>query len=289
MKFDLFINFAISELKMLKFIEHFFRGDPESMDHRTHEQYYCLNKNINNKYINKILIPTFSEKSFRLLSKACQVENWKEKIEFLDLKTSNDILIPENGTFWNFSEISKTYLNNGGENILIISNSDIEFNESLKISEIFNFDNTAICLSAWNVENFSSTFIHPKPFQEACSSQDCWIFKPTKKIKNIKVPIGTHLCESRIANNLERIGLKTVNPSYSIITKHIHRNHQPKATHNRFLPTFEKAVQENPETISRILDNTSLVPPVCISLTQEYNSCFRSGHHGIRGHSFSLK
>jgi len=273
MKFDLFINFLISET---------------TDTGRVYEQHYCINKNLKNQHINKILIPKASEDSFRFLNKTSKLENWEEKVEFLELKTSNDILAPEGEIFWNFSEISKSYLDNGGKNTLIISNSDIEFNNSLMLAEKFDFNDTAICLSAWNVENLSLTFIHPKPFQEACSSQDCWIFKPTRETENIKVPIGTHLCESRIASNFNRIGLKTVNPSYSIIAKHIHQNHQPKATHDRFLPTFEKASQENPEVIHKILDNTSLVPPICINLIQNYNSCFRSGHHGIRGHSFSL-
>jgi hypothetical protein len=281
MKYDLFLNFFLGTINAT----------------REYELHSCLKKNLNNQYINKIIIPESSRVIFSEFAdlkiahqgKVSELKNWEDRIEFLDVKSSEDILIPDGGTFWNFSDICEGYLDNGGQNRLIISNSDIEFNETLKIADDFDLNTTALSLSAWNVEGFSLTFIYPKPFDLACSSQDCWIIKPARKIKDIKVPIGTHLCESRIANSFKQVGLKTVNPSYSIITRHIHQNHNPKSTHERFRATFENMARTHPHLIAEILENTCLIPPTCTSLTKEYNACFRSEHHGIRAHSFNSK
>jgi hypothetical protein len=98
--------------------------------------------------------------------------------------------------------------------ICILSNSDIYFDDTLKLLNNTNYDNIFIALSRYE---------HDKLYNKALS-QDSWIFMSPLKvnIKNLGFCFGILGCDNRIAYIAHEHKYKVINPSKTIKSHHLH-------------------------------------------------------------------
>jgi hypothetical protein len=116
-----------------------------------------------------------------------------------------------------FGKINKISSN---DDINIIANSDIYFDDTLKLAENINANN-CYALSRWDdTPDGKSNFFHRE------DSQDVWIFKG--KIKNNLFGdflLGLCGCDNRLAFEISKAGYKISNPGLSIRAHHYHMSH----------------------------------------------------------------
>lgn len=185
--------------------------------HKSPARFFEIKKSIdtndNNKYIDKIYL--FNEKETdKYFSNLISSKNDNGKI----------INIPANKrtTFLDSFKLANT-LPNG--TIVIISNNDISFDDSLKTLYNINFDNLVICLSRRDAHNENKLeFI-----SQFGLSQDSWIFKtPIKIPKECDFYFGTAACDHHIAYLLDSIGYNLINIPWDIKSTHNHKSEERK-------------------------------------------------------------
>ena len=128
------------------------------------------------------------------------------------------IRLGEKATYLDFFKtVNNTSTN---EDINVISNSDIIFDDSLELASKMD---RAQCyaLSRWELAEDKKP--NPVQVQVFGDSQDCWIFKGTIAIpKYCEFPMGKMGCDNRISHELQEIGYSVSNPSLVIKTWHLH-------------------------------------------------------------------
>jgi hypothetical protein len=112
------------------------------------------------------------------------------------------------------------------DKVCVVANSDISFDQSLKLVLPLILPNTLVALSRW--ENDTSPVmgghVHDEESGKLFShSQDVWIFRggclppfPADQ------PLGTLACETRMAYEAAAAGVLLLNPALSIRTRHHH-------------------------------------------------------------------
>lgn len=151
-------------------------------------------------------------------------------------------------TYDNFFFVVNKYT--GVEDINIIANSDIYFDESIERTSVLT-QKQCFALARWNI-NHDGTSTH---FNRS-DSQDCWIFRG--KITDVAGDffLGYRGCDNRIAYEIQKSGWNISNPSLTIKSYHLHlsnvRNYS--VTDNKFLvpgpylplyPSFCEANEKN--------------------------------------------
>lgn len=165
---------------------------------RDMEYLSCLKANISNRYIDKIYLFVENEHVPQITS---------EKFHFVPIE--------KRCTYTDFFNFANKNLEN---EICILANSDIIFDNTLGYLNDFDMTNFFLCLTRWNIQLDGKIEF----YNERCS-QDSWIFKP-------KLPetficdryLGTPGCDNLVSFAASRSGLITNNPSKLIITKHLH-------------------------------------------------------------------
>ena len=168
---------------------------------------YCLNKNIENNLIDKIIV----------FHNNIEVPK-NDKIK----SVSTDQNIMSFTDFFNYG--------NNIEGIKIIANSDIYFNDTLSnCNRIKN--NDIYALSRWeyvkgNLELTENEY-----------SQDCWIWKD-KIFVNVYFGLGIPGCDNVLAYTLKDLGYNIINPALTIQSFHHHyskvRNYEIKEDVNKY-------------------------------------------------------
>jgi len=141
----------------------------------------CLQKNLANKFINTIIIESASKPTY----------------EFF------------------FQQINKV---TGPDDINIICNSDIFFDETIVLAEGLKHKQL-YALSRWEWKHP----LHITHFDRP-DSQDTWIVKG--KVENVfgGFTLGIRGCDNRIAYEFHKAGYAVSNPSKSIKTYHVHNS-----------------------------------------------------------------
>lgn len=125
-------------------------------------------------------------------------------------------------TFQMFFDMANSFSKEN--DISIIANSDIFYDETLSLLDNFNFNNSCIALSRYHYQKDGTIKLHNEKW-----SQDTWIFKG--KIKPLKFAnffMGVRGCDNRISYELKMAGYKVVNPAFSLKSIHYH----PSDLHN---------------------------------------------------------
>lgn len=182
----------------------------------------CLKNNCENPYIKKIFLLT------------------EEKIEadILNHKKINQVVI---GRRLKYSDAFKFANENCSEEIFILSNADIYFDESLKKIGQYEFDKLFLALSRHNhfkdgkdqliIGNFQyntdnvQRFYEPRGGRIEWGSQDAWVFKtPVSEdlVKEADFELGRINCDGHLLWLLKAVGYKVLNPCFSIIIRHLH-------------------------------------------------------------------
>jgi hypothetical protein len=167
---------------------------------------FCFNENINSKEFDQIYIFAQSELPTNNLPSSVVVNNISSRL-----------------TYEYYFNYAKTNIPEG--DIIVLSNSDIFFDESiLKVKEI-NLDNKVLALTRWCpylghwFRNDELVPLHNHP-----RSQDVWVWKnPLKYDDSFNFHIGTFGCDNRLAFYLDKMGYQVWNPSYSIFAYHKHK------------------------------------------------------------------
>ena len=107
---------------------------------------------------------------------------------------------------------------------IIISNADIYFNDTLNALQEVNFDNLFVALTRWEVQKDFTLKVRGDHLGISDDiSQDTWIFKtPIQKFEYDHFLLGTIACDAGIAAQAARVGMKIINPCYTVQGCHLH-------------------------------------------------------------------
>lgn len=139
----------------------------------------CVNKNLHNKYLNTVLLENQDRVNFNY-----------------------------------FFNIANKYC--ASDDINIVANSDIYFDETVLLSQKIKFDEVWL-LSRWDVQRNGTS----RHFNRS-DSQDSWIWRGKIKNVNGNFTLGHRGIDNRIAHEFKQAGYKISNPSLSIHTHHLH-------------------------------------------------------------------
>lgn len=166
---------------------------------RLQEYYRCIQYNCAHPLIKKIYI--FYE-SPDVLDPVLQ----DPKIAIIPIKRR-----PSFGDFFAFAREKLA-----GERV-IISNTDIYFDESLALLAPVTFEKTVVALTRHNIPEYTGSW------RRNCYSQDVWIFKaPITILGAQRVFLGYWGCDHDIRDRFIRAGFNVINPSCSVKAWHVH-------------------------------------------------------------------
>ena len=179
---------------------------------RYKEIHFCLEKNLENQNIKKIILFYESDE----LSKIDFKKYNNPKIEIIPIITSykRDITFNRMVSYANNCKLNQ---------LCIISNNDIYFDDSLQEVYKLNFykENYFVALTRKNYDDYldsNNNIWKPHP-----ASQDSWIFRsPIKKMYN-EINLGWIQCDNIIAENYNSMGYFVVNPHFSVNAWHVHK------------------------------------------------------------------
>jgi hypothetical protein len=198
----------------------------------------CLKKNVENEYINKIYL--LNDKNYDLDF----IEN-KNKIKQFSVIKDNKL------NFKDAIEFINTYCY---KDIVILSNSDIYFDNTLTHIEENKLDNKVYALLRYNEDENGNKdifrhFDEPRP-----DSQDAWIFKSPLNIdlNMINFSFGTLGCDNIFASIINNFGYQLENPAYTIIIHHLHNIEERNYTcddriHGKYCLIYPHHLNEDPK------------------------------------------
>jgi hypothetical protein len=173
---------------------------PENKQARRQELLTCLDKNLSNTALASVTV--FNEGGD--LNDFTQ-----EKLKVLTIN--------QRPTYQDF--INYINKNSRQEDIHIIANTDIYFDEHIAVLKHLDLKDKALALSRWDTTEQKK----PKLYNHN-DSQDVWIFKGSiKKELKANFPLGVPRCDNRLLYELENAGYKVCNPAFSIKSYHIHK------------------------------------------------------------------
>lgn len=169
----------------------------EANDVRLEEIRKALRLNSQNDLIEKIVVFVEEETSPEALPKVEAIRTSKRTM------------------FCDFFEYANSCLSGP----VIIANSDIYFDDTLKALDGYDYENKFISLSRWDLlDDGTLRFIG----SVSNSSQDAWIFKPPIAKFTSDFGLGLPGCDNRILFEASAAGLSVSNPSLSVKACHIH-------------------------------------------------------------------
>jgi hypothetical protein len=164
----------------------------------------CLEMNVANEYITKIVLLVETEARPVIQS---------EKIQFVEVETRP--------TYTDFFRIANEV--SSVNDVIIISNSDIYFNESIALANNIK-ENECYALSRWNKVGDKLV-----PFHHS-DSQDTWIMRSPIRDVVVDFTLGVPGCDNSIAHHLCQAGYEITNPCRSIVTIHLHDGNEHNYT-----------------------------------------------------------
>jgi hypothetical protein len=188
---------------------HYFKS---SNIERRKELDYCVKKNISNPLIDKIYL---------LLENGKDVSMWMQ---------SEKVVIVDNNKRMNFHDIFKYSNSVENDDINIVCNLDIFFDDSLSKLKEHSLDNTFLALSRWNIDVKTK---QANLFNVNCS-QDTWIWKGKIDLDKIIVDyfLGQVGCDNAICGEFHNNGYLVINPCLDIKTYHLHQDTSRAYTDN---------------------------------------------------------
>jgi len=188
-------------------IEYFKSSNQE----RDYEYLFCISQNIQNILIENIFV-------FISDNSELSISNPKVKIVNIDNRP----------TFYDLIEYSNKNLN---QQVNIIANTDIFFDETLQHVKNQDFDKLFLALTRWDVFKVGDKWmikyydhVWKDNITTGQMSQDAWIFKsPIQLDKRSKFLMGKPGCDNRISQIYHELGFDVKNPSKKVIIKHLHQ------------------------------------------------------------------
>jgi hypothetical protein len=200
--------------------------DDEYQRARQNEVDYCLQKNFDNKYINKIHL--LLEEDYNL--------------DFINNKNNISIIKIITGKRLNFKDVFTYYNENIVNEICILINSDIFLDSSIGIIKNIDFDNSKLFIALNRYEfnddikpaflngleidecNAKKCQVFLEPYQPSIWSQDTWIWKnPIKIIDEFNFNLGSRGCDNHLNYLMYNLDYKILNCSHIICVNHYDR------------------------------------------------------------------
>jgi hypothetical protein len=174
----------------------------------------CLINNANNKFIKNIIL--LNDKIYDI---SFIIRN-KKKVKQIIVKNKENQ--KTNKLYFNnaIDYINKNYL----DETIILSNSDIYFDNTLSFIKNEELENKVFCLLRYDQKKDGTKDIFRHYDEPRSDSQDSWIFNSPLNIdlEQINFSFGTLGCDNIFANILFNHDYLLSNPSYDIITTHLH-------------------------------------------------------------------
>ena len=190
-------EFKNTAIKTVMFLEYFV---PEC-ETRHQEYLNAISANINNRFIDKIVVLISDQSVLPFQSEKLKVTQLKSRPSFQDI----------------LNLCNKEHIGN----ICIIANTDIEFDSSLGKINYSNIQNKFIALNRHEVLDNGA---YQRFRNKIGDSQDSWIFKSPCPIQNSDFYLGQLGCDNRIAYLAHESKMEVINPSHQIITIHHHKS-----------------------------------------------------------------
>jgi hypothetical protein len=177
----------------------------------------CLINNINNEDISKIYL--FVEKEYKFINDLDSFK--KQKLVLINTK--------DRLSFKQVFEYSnKNIVKKNKDVIVILANSDIYFDKTLKRLNNYNLNKKFLALTRIEKVDNKNNFIY---FPMSEWSQDTWIWKNRINVTNKNVDyekdgiiLGFPGCDNTITNILDKSGYKVENKCKLINTFHLHKD-----------------------------------------------------------------
>lgn len=170
----------------------------------------CINRNIDNRFIDRVII----------IGQSADRSNIRpsSKVVWEDIDCSK---YPYNRpTFRAYFDLANKYCSSPRD-FSIISNTDIYFDQTLGLIKNAVLEKTCIALTRHEVYPHN-----PTALQCAGASQDTWILQGNIHIPTIiDWPMGIWACDNRLCYELANAGYRLINPCYSIKAHHLHRDY----------------------------------------------------------------
>ncbi|MEK0368720.1 MAG: hypothetical protein QQN62_03830 [Nitrosopumilus sp.] len=165
----------------------------------------CFVKNINNRFIDEIVI---------------FFENYDDSLSTLtefDYMRNNKVKIINVDSFPNYSVLFDYANENYKGEIVIVANADIYFDETLAKVENLKFkDNMMLFLTRYGIDNSGHEFL------QNTGSFDSYIFRsPVQSFYN-GIMMGVLGCDSYLLQRAIEAGMKVYNPALSVNSYHHH-------------------------------------------------------------------
>ena len=176
-------------------------------EERNKEIQKCLIKNFENQYIKKIYLLNNQIYDLSFIKKS------NKKIEQVIISNNNNYIL-------NYKDAIDYINTNLQNNICILSNSDIYFDNSLFNINSYNIAGKFYALLRYDEDEKGERHIFRRHNEPRDDSQDSWIFKSPLNIDTNKLDFTfrTLGCDSILAKHVYDTGIKVCNPSYDIIT-----------------------------------------------------------------------
>jgi hypothetical protein len=192
----------------------------EKHEQRAQEYITCLEKNLANPLLTKIHV--FYDTGADVTQGTSRIRDFLEQHPTIALSK-----IPHRPSFGElFSCASTTYPNE----IVLVSNGDIYFNETLSALNGLDFSKLFLAIGRWNIDAngkmgvaMETTRHRGKKISRlAARSQDVWVFKSPTNIPCDDINLGTPHCDHYLAYRIIEAGYDLFNPMGTVQCCHQH-------------------------------------------------------------------
>lgn len=169
---------------------------------RNGEYLYCLHQNLGNEYIENVYL--FMEEDAEL--------------NFVSPKIKK-VINKERPTYKNLFDFCNENLK---DQICIVANADIIFDDTLRYFNGIDMDKTFYALTRWEISTGNGKDWEIEPYDNA-ASQDSWIFKtPISSSDKMNYTMGKPGCDNKITYHMRELGYTCRNPGKKVVTIHFH-------------------------------------------------------------------
>lgn len=230
--------------RTLLFTSFFDSGNP----HRQAELMHCLDNNLRNDAIDTIYL--FDEANLQKAHPKLVVIPHARPTYQAMIDKANEVSAPDD--------------------IVIIGNSDIHFDQTITWPQRIAMDRVMIALSRWDVRsnNQKKLFAYEH-------SQDTWIFKGKINLSGCDYFMGLPGCDNRIAFDANKAGYKVVNTAKDIITYHIHASNvrsytQEDRLEGGYLPVYITSIRSLASSRLLIIQPGKVGDIICVLPIAKY-------------------
>ena len=169
---------------------------------RNGEYLYCLHQNLGNEYIENVYL--FMEEDAELNFESPKIKK---------------VINKERPTYKTLFDFCNENLK---DQICIVANADIIFDDTLRYFNGIDMDKTFYALTRWEISTGNGKDWEIEPYDNA-ASQDSWIFKtPISSSDKMNYTMGKPGCDNKITYHMRELGYTCRNPGKKVVSIHFH-------------------------------------------------------------------